>query len=172
MHRNLLALAKDLATLDKRRPRQVSLRRAVSTAYYALYHQLLDTAVRRMFPDSCDRALRDAAARSFTHGAMKRLAIQALKPPQKRERRYNDVLGAQCVSEDLQDVCQTLLTLQAAREKADYDLSPGARQVRSDVSALLRNVERVSAVWRTISATAEGRRFVLALVLYGRERPA
>jgi len=35
---DLLEQAKHLAIREKKRPRQASLRRAVSTAYYALFH--------------------------------------------------------------------------------------------------------------------------------------
>lgn len=40
MHDDLLDIADQLARLDSGRPRQASLRRAVSTAYYALFHAL------------------------------------------------------------------------------------------------------------------------------------
>lgn len=37
---HLLAIARDLANLDTHRPRQASLRRVVSSAYYARFHLL------------------------------------------------------------------------------------------------------------------------------------
>ena len=48
LHNELLRQARHLATKEPRRPLQASLRRAVSAAYYALYHLLVDDAVRRM----------------------------------------------------------------------------------------------------------------------------
>ncbi len=45
---SLRGVARDLATLDARRPRQASLRRSVSTVYYAAFHLLVDAAVRRV----------------------------------------------------------------------------------------------------------------------------
>ena len=44
MHDDLIALAKKIAELDPNRPRQANLRRAVSTAYYAVFHYLIDEA--------------------------------------------------------------------------------------------------------------------------------
>jgi hypothetical protein len=41
---DLLAQARRLVSLDPRRPRQASLRRAISTAYYALFHLLISEA--------------------------------------------------------------------------------------------------------------------------------
>ena len=41
LHDELLKQARELTTLDARRPRQANLRRAISSAYYALFHLLL-----------------------------------------------------------------------------------------------------------------------------------
>jgi hypothetical protein len=41
---DLLAQARRLISQDPRRPRQASLRRAISTAYYALVHLLISEA--------------------------------------------------------------------------------------------------------------------------------
>ena len=41
---DLLEQARHLAKRGKKRPRQASLRRAVSTAYYALFHLLISEA--------------------------------------------------------------------------------------------------------------------------------
>lgn len=43
---NLLAQAKLLATKEQSRPKQASLRRSVSAAYYALFHLLVDASAR------------------------------------------------------------------------------------------------------------------------------
>jgi uncharacterized protein (UPF0332 family) len=43
---HLLEQAQHLANREKKRPRQASLRRAVSTAYYALFHLLIHEATR------------------------------------------------------------------------------------------------------------------------------
>ena len=47
---DLLEQAKHLANREKKRPRQASLRRAVSTAYYALFHLLIHEA--RFWPSA------------------------------------------------------------------------------------------------------------------------
>ena len=43
---DLLEQANHLARREPKRPKQASLRRAVSTAYYALFHLLIGQAVR------------------------------------------------------------------------------------------------------------------------------
>ena len=60
-------LAKDLADLRPERPYQASLRRAVSTAYYALFHLLIsETTANWAHPE-----FRAILGRCFDHGPMK-----------------------------------------------------------------------------------------------------
>jgi hypothetical protein len=63
----LLEQARHLARREKTRPRQASLRRAVSTAYYALFHMLIGEATLNW--KRVDQ--RDLLARFFEHGKMK-----------------------------------------------------------------------------------------------------
>lgn len=44
MHDDLLAQAEALARLDAKKPKQVNLRRAISSAYYAVFHCLVHHA--------------------------------------------------------------------------------------------------------------------------------
>src|SRR5579872_5069225 len=64
---DLLEQAKHLANREKKRPRQASLRGAVSTAYYALFHLLIHEATLN-WKRIEQRAL---LARFFEHGKMK-----------------------------------------------------------------------------------------------------
>src|SRR5258707_2461923 len=64
---DLLEQARHLANRERKSPREASLRRAVSTAYYALFHLLISEATLNWKrPDQ-----RDALARVFEHGKMK-----------------------------------------------------------------------------------------------------
>jgi len=56
---DLLAQARLLATKEPRRPKDASLRRAVSTAYYALFHLLTDEASRFLISGSSRDPLRN-----------------------------------------------------------------------------------------------------------------
>ncbi len=47
LSQDLLDLADHLSRRERRKPRQASLRRAVSTAYYALFHLLIEDAIKR-----------------------------------------------------------------------------------------------------------------------------
>ncbi len=46
MHKDLLEQAERLAMLEIKKPKQASLRRAISAAYYAMFHLLVDEACR------------------------------------------------------------------------------------------------------------------------------
>jgi hypothetical protein len=64
---DLLEQSAHLANREPRRPRQASLRRAVSTAYYALFHLLIQEATRNWKRVQ----QRPLLAKAFEHGRMK-----------------------------------------------------------------------------------------------------
>src|SRR5271154_1505744 len=66
LHDDLLDQAEQLATREPKRPKQASLRRAVSTSYYALFHLLISEATLN-WRQSSQRA---ALGRYFQHGSM------------------------------------------------------------------------------------------------------
>ena len=74
--RDRLTQAKLLATKEKSRPKQASLRRSVSAAYYASFHLLVDAAARRLVSGADRQPLRDCLSHAFDHGVMKRVALQ------------------------------------------------------------------------------------------------
>ena len=74
-HGDLLRQARHLATKEPRRPLQASLRRAVSAAYYSLFHLLVDEAINRMISAPRD-SLRDCLRRPFAHANMRKVAQQ------------------------------------------------------------------------------------------------
>jgi hypothetical protein len=62
----MLEQSRDLANREPKRPRQASLRRAVSTAYYALFH-LLATETTKNWKRPAERF---TLARMFEHTSM------------------------------------------------------------------------------------------------------
>ena len=70
LHGDLLTQARFLVRREPRRPRQASLRRAVSAAYYALFHLLIHEATRMMVSGSSLGSLRTLVARAFAHATM------------------------------------------------------------------------------------------------------
>jgi hypothetical protein len=72
---DLLDQAYHLANLERGDPKQASLRRAVSTAYYALFHLLIDEAVGNW---GVPRH-RSILARTFDHGKMKGISEDRIR---------------------------------------------------------------------------------------------
>ncbi len=60
--------------MEPKRPRQASLRRAISAAYYALFHFLIDRATHFMISGNARASLRNQLSRCFEHGQMKTAA--------------------------------------------------------------------------------------------------
>jgi hypothetical protein len=73
---DLLQQADHLAAYEGANPSQASLRRAVSTAYYALFHLLVEEAGQRWSGSS---EARTGMERAFQHGPMKNTSMQFRK---------------------------------------------------------------------------------------------
>lgn len=70
---DLLEQARHLATRERKRPKQASLRRAVSAAYYSLFH-LLSGASSELI--AADPKIAAALNRTLNHGEMQRVSKQ------------------------------------------------------------------------------------------------
>ncbi len=110
---DLLRQADHLATYEGVKPSQASLRRAVSTAYYALFHLLVEEAGKR-WQGSAEA--RTGFERGFQHGPMLNTSMQFRKPD------WRDWHGQrQAVPQALQQVASAFVDLQEDRHAADYD---------------------------------------------------
>lgn len=101
-------------------PSDGQLRRAISTAYYALFHKVLDAAATRfMGTGNRDQPGFALLYRGFNHARMKAVCkgvdVARLSPTYARQ------LGVAQVSQDMRDFANVLITLQEARHSADYD---------------------------------------------------
>lgn len=113
----LILLAEHLAGVGAGRgkPRTIYLRRAISTAYYALFHRLSQHAVQRLLGDAWGPK-HSAVARWLTHTDLAKLADAA-------NGRGNAALrGAlEPVADPVSEIMQNFLDLQSSRHAADYD---------------------------------------------------
>jgi len=107
-HDDLLRLASDL--IEKDGATQAELRRAVSTAYYALFHLLVSETTLNWNRDSS----RNALGRMFDHGMMKRVSDRVAKKTPFTGEDLTAVSGLRLVAEAFAD-------LQDWRHIADYD---------------------------------------------------
>src|ERR1700694_6031602 len=94
-------------------PKQVDLRRAVSAAYYALFH-LLTTEAAQIWKHQSHR---NRFARMFDHGRMKTCSSKVSSRPLPTDSSEIPI------ATDLTLVAGSFVTLQQARHTADYDNS-------------------------------------------------
>lgn len=128
----MLATARKLAVgSGPGRPALCDLRRATSTAYYALFHQLIRHGVLDFLPDPTEDELAQIA-RWFTHGGLlsaSDLVLQAAsdRPVEQLKRQDRTSVMAirsackQQVPVELIQIADAFQTLQSARHSADYD---------------------------------------------------
>lgn len=127
------------------RPRQVDLKRAISTVYYALFHALalccadtLATQTRRGNPAW------QQAYRAIEHGHVKKQCM-------------NKAVITR-FSQELQDFGKWFVYMQILRHRADYD--PVARFTRSEVLDHLGSVEDIIKAFSRVSLN-ERREFAI-----------
>jgi hypothetical protein len=124
---DLLELAQDLADIRHGRPHQARLRRAVSTAYYAIFHLLISEAtVNWARPE-----FRAILARCFDRGPMKQASEAAVSrinnafkdnPPEGERKTVNTLLRT---------VAHAFIQAQQLRNDADYKHCEGVDTHRS-----------------------------------------
>ncbi len=167
--KDFLDVARDLARLDAHRPRQASLRRAVSTAYYALFHLLIRSSVSAHVgfgPTSTHREIGEAIVRWFTHTRIAEVCGQFTGPtvPSKLRKVLPKGAKAAAASMALQSVARAFLDLQQARHEADYD--PSKRFTRQGVLTQISQVEQAFIDWEATLADPFRPAFLL-LILTG-----
>jgi uncharacterized protein (UPF0332 family) len=155
--RDLLEQAEHLSRRERRRPRQASLRRAVSTGYYALFHLLVDEASRLFTGGGQPERVRAFVARSFQHTTMKEASERV-----RTGSLFAELSGLGRVPEDLRTVARVFVSLQQARHEADYDLSASFK--RSEVLRLLKQVRLAFDSWQRVRHQATAKAYLAALL--------
>ena len=159
---DLLELAQHLANLEPASPRQASLRRAVSTAYYALFHLLISEATLNW--SRVD--LRSALGRVFEHGNMKS-ASEKLVSDFNTELKKNPPPSPELtISKHLHTVADTFIQAQQKRNDADYDTSKEWTQ--TDVLTQIGAVAVAFNSWNAIREEPVAQVYLVSLL--GRRR--
>lgn len=116
---DLLKQAERLAKLERKRPKQASLRRSVSSAYYSLFHLLIEEGARII---TTDIPLCPYIARVYQHGDIKKIC-EVVSRPLTHNSHWLGKFFEFPIDPDLISVCQAFMDLQELRHSADYDLS-------------------------------------------------
>jgi uncharacterized protein (UPF0332 family) len=143
---DLLEQAYHLARREPKKPKQASLRRAVSTAYYALFHLLVSEATRHWTPAH----QRSRLARFYEHGKM-------LNASDKQRAECNKFINARpapppgpdldCMRH-LQTVSLAFCQAQQHRHTADYDLAKV--WTRTEATQIIDQVDAAFQSWPAI----------------------
>lgn len=157
---DLLAVARVLSSAGTAPPSEAQLRRAVSTAYYALFHRILAAGAERFMGAGLERSAGYALLyRSFNHGRMKAvcesLSAATLTGTLRRQ------LGRTAVGQDTRDFADAFAALQEARHLADYD--PRAVFWPSDAVELVQAADYAMAAFDRVAS--DERADILALML-------
>lgn len=163
--------------------RQAKLRRAVSTAYYALFHRLVQDAarlggihgsgeesIRSLFDhgtmkEACDKVRRDANDR------LKALAAaggpQSLRgaAPSGQARPSGTMFAALGERADLEgfvEVCSAFIDLQEHRHRADYDASGEFKH--SDTVSWVAKCKAAFATWKRVRKSDAAKVFCMCLL--------
>lgn len=129
------------------RPRQAMLKRAISTAYYALFHALCHSNANTLFGRAAGPPYRLAWVRRY----------RAIEHRSASQRMNQQVGNMSVVSRNFG---AAFIFLQEQRHRADYD--PEARFQRSEVISL---ISRAETAIQTFLAAASERRTLAAIVL-------
>lgn len=160
LHHDLLEQARHLAGREPTRPRQASLRRAVSASYYALFHLLSSEGARSSAPER-PTGLRAQVRRAFVHADMKSLCRQFAGRTGMSE--HLRALVSLPLDPGLILIATTFVALQDERHAADYDTSQSF--TRFDVLRLIGDVQTAFDDWSRIRATPNAIVFLTALLL-------
>ena len=157
----LLEQAKFLLTLP---PNQANLRRAVSAAYYGLFHLLVRATVLKW-----SEPLHQARiARIFEHERMKKVSGLTIKS-MGTEIDPRDINSIEVISRtELTKVAQSFIILQQARHDADYNLEKPL-----DPAEAIAEVNRANSAfvsWEMTSNSEAAKEYLFSLLFKEKER--
>ena len=154
-HDDLIQQAIFLSELNRRpaEPKQVDLRRAVSAAYYGLFHLLTREAAQNWK----HQRQRDRFSRMFEHGRMKRVAESRLNA-----RSLPVDHADRAITDDLRLIADSFLKLQQARHTADYDNS--LVWSRTEVWEMIILAQEAMAAWAKVRETEIAQNYLLDLI--------
>ena len=150
---DLVKTSRDLAQVSRGRPREANLRRAVSTAYYALFHCLAECSANLLVGGSGSDRSQPAWNQTY----------RALNHGNVRSRCENRSFIARFPI-DIQDFANMFVDMQAKRHSADYD--PDATFSLHDTIQDIDDVE--NAIIRFNRAPRKDRRAFAIYVLFQR----
>lgn len=148
---DLLDQAFLLLNKETKNPKQASLRRAVSTAYYALFHLLVQEACANWSTPS----VRDHLARAFNHQTMRNACKVA-------ENATYPLSVSPLVAAKLRGAARAFRELQVQRHLADY--SNATKWDRKKAEAKVNQARTAFADWKSIRNEYVAQKYLVSLL--------
>jgi hypothetical protein len=143
-----------------RAPRQADLRRAISSAYYALFHAILTEAA----DDFAGKTQRHTPRYSLVYRSIDHRSLRSLCEEVRKvtlPAKYTSYLPKGGFGSDLKAVATAIVDLQEKRHAAEYD--PRFRGRTSDAILAVATARTALALFRRLSR-AQRRAFISLLV--------
>jgi hypothetical protein len=151
-HDDLLTQALQLVHVSP--PSQLTLRRAVSAAYYAVFHFLIFEATSHW----SNAPLRTALGRAYDHGIMKTASNRILNTKDFPFTGEDPTVVSQ-----LRFVAQTFSQLQEDRHFADYNLTKDLDQV--EALTQVKSAEKLVNTWPSIRGEQITQAYLVSLLV-------
>lgn len=161
LHQDLLVLAREFVDRNPAAPVEADLRRGVSTAYYSLFHLLVQEATSRLIQAA---ALRPRIARAFDHKTMKTVCQEYARLSPNPAGQLITAAG-QRIPPQLQSLASGFVSLQEARHQADYDTAAVITQAQADTDVI--RAELASLDWAAVQADPAADAFLAELFCRG-----
>lgn len=152
---DLLTLAGRLADPAPTEPQQACFRRAISTAYYALFHVLVQEAVQGWNGSSTARF---GLERKFEHKIMKDVSNAIVRSSWRGWSNPSPV-----VPPELRIVAKIFVNLQDARQQADYDNAKTWASI--DVQITVAEAREAFENWSKIRTHPAANEYLLSLLI-------
>ena len=157
-HDDLLIQALLLVRKEPKNPKQASLRRSVSTAYYGLFHFLINETLANWSKPSS----RPKLVRAFDHRTMKAAANRVCN-----EREFPFAGENPHVVSNLRTVAKTFVRLQDKRHIADYDNSTS--WTRTQALREVNAAEQAFRMWKSIRNEQIAQNFLVSILVKHRD---
>jgi hypothetical protein len=163
LHQDLLDQANHLAIYESGKPKQAALRRAVSAAYYSMFHLLVSEGTA-ILGSKIGAPARAKLRRSFAHADMKIVCVTYVKAT--TAANFNDQIAPLLsfpIAPEIKRVALAFMELQELRHLADYDLS--VKFNRYQTMSLVKQVEAAFADWQAVRDSPNAKIFAVDLLL-------
>ena len=158
---HLFEQASKLISAQAGRPRQADIRRAISAAYYAIFHATITAAVDQFVGvTNRDRSRYGLVYRSVSHAWLRDLCKEVQKPT--LSNRFKPYAPSTGFGPNITTFAAAVVELQEKRHSADYDVM--IRVNRSDAALVIATAR--AALKRFSKASRTRRLAFLSLLLF------